>query len=230
MDFILDSLKNQSVGRNCMGLFNKFKKESESEKNEPKIIDKTNENLGKIRDDIEIEIEEKESRLETLLEKIELSKLEYDELIGKIIQSKKELHSDTINTDKGTGDMNDAKNELKKIQDEISKSKEINEKLDQMNKKNERFFSDSERQKKKINDELNQRQNELDVLKKRLDTMKENDVKDKDDDSKVVEAASEIVATTNKRLEDTMKELDVVRQLLDKERRAHNVTKRKLNN
>ena len=50
-----------------------------------------------------------------------------------------------------------------------------------------------------------------------------------DDDSKgVVEAASQIVATTSKRLHDTMTELDVTRKLLDKERRAHNETKKKL--
>ncbi len=49
-----------------------------------------------------------------------------------------------------------------------------------------------------------------------------------DDSKSVVEAASQIVATTNKRLQDTMKELDVIRQLLEKERKAHNETKKKL--
>ena len=62
--------------------------------------------------------------------------------------------------------------------------------------------------------------------------MKQNDSKSNDgDDSKnVVEAASHIISTTNKRLQDTMKELEVIRQLLDKERKAHNETKKKLQN
>ena len=69
-------------------------------------------------------------------------------------------------------------------------------------------------------------------MKKRLVEMKQNDSKNKDgDDSKnVVEAASQIISTTNKRLQDTMKELEVIRQLLDKERKAHNETKKKLQN
>ena len=43
----------------------------------------------------------------------------------------------------------------------------------------------------------------------------------------MVVAASQLIATTNKRLQDTTKELEVVRQLLDKERKAHNETKKK---
>ena len=84
----------------------------------------------------------------------------------------------------------------------------------------------------KIDEELEQRKKELEVLKKRLSGMKNSDMKnDVAGDSKsVVEAASQIVATTNKRLQDTMKELDVIRQLLDKERKAHNEAKKKLQN
>ena len=69
-------------------------------------------------------------------------------------------------------------------------------------------------------------------MKKRLVEMKQKDSKSNDgDDSKnVVEAASQIISTTNKRLQDTMKELEVIRQLLDKERKAHNETKKKLQN
>ena len=51
-----------------------------------------------------------------------------------------------------------------------------------------------------------------------------------DDSKNVVEAASQIISTTNKRLQDTTKELEVIRQLLDKERKAHNETKKKLQN
>ena len=69
-------------------------------------------------------------------------------------------------------------------------------------------------------------------MKKRLGEIKQTNSKNKgEDDSKnVVEAASQIISTTNKRLQDTTKELEVIRQLLDKERKAHNETKKKLQN
>ena len=74
-----------------MGLFSK---------KESKVSQDTNENLQKIKGDIENDIEdleskirEKNERLRTIIEKIELSKKEYNEIVGKIIQSKKELRS-----------------------------------------------------------------------------------------------------------------------------------------
>ena len=77
-----------------MGLFSKTKKE------EVNVYQETNENLQKIKDEtesgiekLESEIREKNERLNTILEKIQLSKKEYDEIVGKIIQSKKELRS-----------------------------------------------------------------------------------------------------------------------------------------
>ena len=107
---------------------------------------------------------------------------------------------------------------------------EVNEELEQKIKKIEPVFSNSKEQKKKIDEELEQRKNELEVLKKRLIEMKNAGMKTEigDGSKSVVEAASQIVATTNKRLLDTMKELDVIRQLLEKERKAHNETKKKL--
>ena len=89
--FTSDSLKKQRIGKNGMGLFSK---------KESKVSQDTNENLQKIKDDIENDIEdleskvkEKNERLRTIIEKIELSKKEYNEIVGKIIQSKKELRS-----------------------------------------------------------------------------------------------------------------------------------------
>ena len=227
-----------------MGLFKKTKKEGTN------VYQETNENLQKIKDETESEIEkleseiqEKNEKLSTILEKIELSKKEYDEIVSKIIQSKKELRAHgtlQVNTnetrmnnqsiDDISRDISNSKIELKNIQDNITKKIEINKELEEKIKKNQPFFSDSENQKKKIDEELNQRKNELEVLKKRLGEMKKTDIKNNEgDDSKnVVEAASQIIATTNKRLQDTMKELDIVRQLLDKERNAHNETKKKL--
>lgn len=226
-----------------MGLFKKSKKEEDN------VYQETNENLQKIKDETESEIgkleskiQEKNERLSTILDKIELSKKEYDEIVGKIIQSKKELRAlgtSQVNTnetrvnnqitDDISKDISDSKIELKNIQNDIAKKIEINKELEEKIKKNQPFISDSENQKKKIDEELNQRKNELEVLKKRLGEMKKTDTKNNEgDDSKnVVEAASQIIATTNKRLQDTTKELEVIRQLLDKERKAHTETKKK---
>jgi len=242
-----------------MGLFKKFKKEDKEEniKNSQDVknnIDiKTTDDIQKEQVENELgnlqnEIRERNERLNTILEKIQLSKKEYDEIIGKIIQSKKELRSNVIpksdsetndllksknqDIDKISKEISDSKITLRNIQDDITKNKEMNEELEQKIKKNTPFFSDSENQKKKIDEELEQRTKELEVLKKRLGEMKKTDIKNQgnDDSKSVVEAASQIVATTNKRLQDTMKELDVIRQLLDKERKAHTETKKKLQN
>jgi hypothetical protein len=235
-----------------MGLFKKFKKEEEkenienSQNIESNIDVKTTDNIQK--EQVENELREKNERLNTILEKIQLSKKEYDEIIGKIIQSKKELRSNTIpqsnsnrndllksknqDIDMMSKEISDSKIELRNIQDDIIKNKEMNNELELKIKENKPFFLDSENQKKKIDEELEQRRKELEILKKRIGEMKKTDVKNEngDDSKSVVEAASQIVATTNKRLQDTMKELDVIRQLLDKERKAHTETKKKLQN
>ena len=227
-----------------MGLFKKTKKDDAN------VYHETNENLQKIKDETESEIEkleseiqEKNERLSTILEKIELSKKEYNEIVSKIIQSKKELRThgtlqvntnetrmNNQSTDDISKDISDSKIELKNIQDDIAKKIEINKELDEKIKKNQTFFSNSENQKKKIEEELEQRKKELEILNKKLGGMKKTHIKNEgsDDSKNVVEAASQIVATTNKRLQDTMKERDVVRRLLDKERKAHNETKKKL--
>ena len=235
-----------------MGLFKKFKKEEKKENIENSQDIESNMDI-KITDNIqkeqvENELREKKERLNTILEKIQLSKKEYDEIIGKIIQSKKELHSNTIHKsnseinnlhksqnqdiDRISKEISNSKIKLKNIQDSITKNKEMNEELEQKINENKPFFLDSENQKKRIDEELEQRRKEIEVLKKRLGERKEIDTKNQngEDSKSVVEAASQIVATTNKRLEDTMKELDVIRELLDKERKAHTETKKKLQN
>jgi len=242
-----------------MGLFKKFKKEDKKENIEKlqdtgsnidikKTDDIQNKQVKNERDNLQNELREKNERLNTILDKIQISKKEYDEIVGKIIQTKKELRSTIIpksnldtndllkskkqDIDKISKEISDSKITLRDIQEDITKNKEMNEELEQRIKENTPFFSDSENQKKKIDEELEQRRKELEILKKRLGEMKKADIKNKgsDDSKSVVEAASQIVATTNKRLQDTMKELDVVRQLLDKERKAHTETKKKLQN
>ena len=233
-----------------MRLFKKLKKDEEKENMEnsqnieSNVDTKKTDNIQK--EQVENELRGKNERLNTILEKIQLSKKEYDEIIGKIIQSKKELRSITIHeSDSNTNDLlksknqdidriskeiSDSKIKLRNIQDDITKNKEMNEELEQRINQNKPFFSNSETQKKKIDEELEQRRKELKVLEKRIGEMKKVDNKNQngEDSKSVVEAASQIVSTTNKRLQDTMKELDVTRQLLDKERKAHTETKKKL--
>ena len=235
-----------------MRLFKKFKKEGKKENieglqdTESNIGIKTTDNIQK--EHVENELKEKNERLNMILEKIQLSKKEYNEIIGKIIQTKKELRLNTIHkSNLDTNDLRKSKNQdndrilkeisdskitLRNIQDEITKNKEMNEELEHRIKKNKPFFLDLENQKKKIDEELEHRRKELEVLKKRSGEMKKADIKNQggNDSKSVVEAASQIVATTNKRLHDTMKELDAIRQLLDKERKAHAETKKKLQN
>jgi len=90
-----------------MGLFRKFKKEDKKENiensqdTESNIDIKTtddiqNEQVKNECDNLQNEIREKNERLNTILEKIQISKKEYNEIVGKIIQSKKELHSNII--------------------------------------------------------------------------------------------------------------------------------------
>ena len=242
-----------------MGLFKKFRKEDEKENIgnsqgiESNIDIKTTNDIQKEQKENEIEslqnqLKEKNERLNMILEKIQLSKKEYDEIIGKIIQTKKELRLNTVHksnsktndllksknqdNDRISKEISDSKITLRNIQDDITKNKEMNEELEQRINENKPFFSDSENQKKKIDEELEQRRKELEVLKKRSGEMKKADIKNQggNDSKSVVEAASQIVATTNKRLHDTMKELDAIRQLLDKERKAHAETKKKLQN
>ena len=197
-----------------------------------KVSYDTNENLSKIKEEMEEELEnlekeinEKNERLHAILEKMELAKKEYDEIISKIIQSKKELRSNE-NSDSNTDNLIELSNE------EIGKNEKINDQLKEEIANMQPFVSGSEDEKKKIDEELSQRKKELEVMKKRLVEMKQMNKqnKDEDDSKNVVEAASQIIATTNKRLEDTMKELEITKQLLEKERKAHNETKKKLQN
>ena len=143
-----------------MRLFKKFKKEGKKENIEG--LQDTESNIGiKTTDDIqkehvENELKEKNERLNMILEKIQLSKKEYNEIIGKIIQTKKELRLNTIHkSNLDTNDLRKSKNQdndrilkeisdskitLRNIQDEITKNKEMNEELEHRIKKNKPIF------------------------------------------------------------------------------------------
>ena len=95
-----------------MGLFNKFKKESKKEESTDIPVPKKIIELSDIKKEKEIkkeqlenelyslqnELEEKNERLSSIVEKIQLSKNEYDDIIKKLIQSKKELRTGSNQT------------------------------------------------------------------------------------------------------------------------------------
>jgi len=236
-----------------MGLFKKFKKDNTKkddldfiETQSILIDDEKKIQLEKELDDLQEKIKEKNVRLNIILEKIELSKNEYNDIVSNIIQSKKDLQTQKKETpnhnqftelneqdiEKISKELNLAKNELDDVKKEIKMKLQINKELEDKISKNKPVILDSETQKKKIDNELEQRNKELEVVKKKILDIKESNIKNhsEKDSKNVVEAASQIVATTNKRLEDTIKELGVIRQLLDKERKAHKETKKKLQN
>ena len=77
-----------------MGLFNKFKKDNKVEEITDSIEDENVEldevkksaiELEKVCAKLEEQIKEKNDRLKNIIEKIDLSKKEYDEIVGKII-------------------------------------------------------------------------------------------------------------------------------------------------
>ena len=80
----------------------------------------------------------------------------------------------------------------------------------------------------KINDELEQRKKELEIIKTKLINSKSKIKKDDGNSKQILESASQVVASTNKKLQKALKELDMMKQVLEKERKAHNETKKKL--
>ena len=66
------------------------------------------------------------------------------------------------------------------------------------------------------------------VIKIKLTNSKSKVKKDDGNSKQILESASQVVASTNKKLEKALKELDMMKQLLEKERKAHNETKKKL--
>jgi len=133
-----------------MGLFNKFKKESKKEESTDIPVPKKIIELSDIKKEKEIkkeqlenelyslqnELEEKNERLSSIVEKIQLSKNEYDDIIKKLIQSKKELRTGSNQTkttligsskEEVSKEIRDSKIQLQKIQDDIINNTKLNE-------------------------------------------------------------------------------------------------------
>ena len=230
-----------------MGLLNKIKenvrinseKKSDGKKSEmindasnqdtKKIEIKNSQNIQKeqLQNELTVvrrEISEKTDHLTSIVEKLELSKKEYEDVISKVMYAKSEFaeNKNYIN------EIQEAKKELSHITEKIDvRSSELN-KLDVKKNEMEPKLLESNKEMQKIDLELNQKNKELDIVKKQLNDLRTQKKKESGDDSKkIVESASQVVSNMNKRLQDTLNELELVRQLLEKEKAEHNELKKK---
>jgi len=230
-----------------MGLLNKIKenvrinseKKSDGKKSEmindasnqdtKKIEIKNSQNIQKeqLQNELTVvrrEISEKTDHLTSIVEKLELSKKEYEDVISKVMHAKSEFaeNKNYVN------EIQEAKKELSHITEKIDvRNSELN-KLDVRKNEMEPKLLESNKEMQKIDLELNQKNKELDIVKKQLNELRTQKKKESGDDSKkIVESASQVVSSMNKRLQDTLNELELVRQLLEKEKAEHNELKKK---
>lgn len=221
----------RKVGRKWieLGFLNRKKKQPESD--EYKKIKTTEEIINEQQEtesqNLQTEISEKTTHLASIIEKLELTKKEYQGVISQTMSSKKQLLDIKKQIKSAYSDFDLAPKqeehqrilvEIKQSNDELSK---IKKELEYINPKKLDF--------QKVNEELEQRKKELEIIKKQIQTSKSTIKKDGDNSKQIVESASQVIATTKKKLDNTLKELDMMKQILEKEKKSHNETKKKLN-
>ena len=185
-----------------------------------------NEQQGTEFENLQRQINEKSERLTSIIEKLELTKKEYQVVIGEIMSSKKKLLEikKQIQSAYAEFDLAPKQEEYQKITVELNQSKSELTKI----KKELETFNPQKLESEQINEELEQRKKELEIIKKQLTSSKSKVKKDDSSSKHLVESASQVVATTKKKLEKTLKELEMMRQIIEKEKQAHNETKKKL--
>ena len=229
MVFISDLLERLEES-DTMGFLNRIKKQPESEDNEKIRIKSTeeiiNEQQGTEFENLQRQINEKSEHLTSIREKLELTKKEYQEVISKIMYSKKKLLEikKQIQLAYAEFDLAPKQEEYQKITVELNQSKSELTKI----KKELETFNPQKLESDKINEELEQRKKELEIIKKQLTSSKSKVKKDDSSSKHLVESASQVVAATKKKLENTLKELEMMRQIIEKEKQSHNETKKKL--
>tara|TARA_B100001750_G_scaffold38069_1_gene27450 strand:- start:183 stop:620 length:438 start_codon:yes stop_codon:yes gene_type:complete len=137
----------------------------------------------------------------------------------KLLEIKKQIQSAYAEFD-----LAPKQEEHQKILVEITQSKNELTRI----KKELEIFNPQKLESVKINDELEQRKKELEIIKTKLINSKSKIKKDDGNSKQILESASQVVASTNKKLQKALKELDMMKQVLEKERKAHNETKKKL--
>ena len=213
-----------------MGFLNRRKKQAESDDHE-KIDIKTTEEITHEQQSNEFQglqsqISENETHLASITEKLELTRKEYQNVISDVMSSKKKLLEikKQIQSAYAEFDLAPKQEEHQKILVEITQSKNELTRI----KKELEIFNPQKLESVKINDELEQRKKELEIIKTKLINSKSKIKKDDGNSKQILESASQVVASTNKKLEKALKELDMMKQVLEKERKAHNETKKKL--
>ena len=213
-----------------MGFLNRRKKQEESDDHE-KIDIKTTEEITHEQQSNEFQglqsqISENETHLASITEKLELTKKEYQNVISDVMSSKKKLLEikKQIQTAYADFDLAPKQEEYQKILVEITQSKNELTKIE----KELETFNPQKLESVKINEEFEQRKKELEIIKTKLINSKSKIKKDDGNSKQILESASQVVASTNKKLEKALKELDMMKQVLEKERKAHNETKKKL--
>ena len=229
MVFISDLLERLEES-DTMGFLNRRKKQTESDDHE-KIDIKTTEEITHEQQSNEFQglqsqISENETHLASITEKLELTRKEYQNVISDVMSSKKKLLEikKQIQSAYAEFDLAPKQEEHQKILVEITQSKNELTRI----KKELETFNPQKLESVKINDELEQRKKELEIIKTKLINSKSKIKKDDGNSKQILESASQVVASTNKKLQKALKELDMMKQVLEKERKAHNETKKKL--
>jgi len=227
--FISDLLERLEES-DTMGFLNRRKKQTESDDHE-KIDIKTTEEITHEQQSNEFQglqsqISENETHLASITEKLELTRKEYQNVISDVMSSKKKLLEikKQIQSAYAEFDLAPKQEEHQKILVEITQSKNELTRI----KKELEIFNPQKLESVKINDELEQRKKELEIIKTKLINSKSKIKKDDGNSKQILESASQVVASTNKKLQKALKELDMMKQVLEKERKAHNETKKKL--
>ena len=227
--FISDLLERLEES-DTMGFLNRRKKQAESDDHE-KIDIKTTEEITHEQQSNEFQglqsqISENETHLASITEKLELTRKEYQNVISDVMSSKKKLLEikKQIQSAYAEFDLAPKQEEHQKILVEITQSKNELTRI----KKELEIFNPQKLESVKINDELEQRKKELEIIKTKLINSKSKIKKDDGNSKQILESASQVVASTNKKLQKALKELDMMKQVLEKERKAHNETKKKL--
>ena len=212
------------------GISKQKKKQAESDDHE-KIDIKTTEEITHEQQSNEFQglqsqINEKETHLASITEKLELTKKEYQDVISDVMSSKKKLLEikKQIQSAYADFDLAPKQDEYQKILVEMTQAKKELARI----KKELETFNPQKLESEKINEELEQRKKELEVIKIKLTNSKSKVKKDDGNSKQILESASQVVASTNKKLEKALKELDMMKQVLEKERNTHNETKKKL--
>ncbi len=227
--FISDLLERLEES-DTMGFLNRRKKQTESDDHE-KIDIKTTEEITHEQQSNEFQglqsqISENETHLASITEKLELTRKEYQNVISDVMSSKKKLLEikKQIQSAYAEFDLAPKQEEHQKILVQITQSKNELTRI----KKELETFNPQKLESVKINDELEQRKKELEIIKPKLINSKSKLKKDDGNSKQILESASQVVASTNKKLQKALKELDMMKQVLEKERKAHNETKKKL--